>query len=488
MLRAARTGWVCFSSRGFGKKNCKQRFIKNAKASRGKPKEAQLKAGPRKELSLFDSAALIVGIIIGIGIFQVAPDVARGVSTWHGVLLIWALGGLLSLFGALGYAELGAAYPYGGGDYVYLSRAYGRWAGFLFAWMQLSIVRPGDIAVVAFAFAAYARTLYNPFHDGSGSLSLSFYAIAAVVVLTAINVMGVRLGKWTQNLLTLAKALGLLAIVAVALFVPSGVHSATQAAPPIPASLAMIFVLFTFGGWNEIAYVAAEIKNPGRNIVRALVLGIAAVTGLYLLVNAAYLRALGHAGMTVSKAIAVDAISAAFPQTAGRLIAALVCLSALGAVNGLIFTGARISYAVGADYRIFHWLGKWNERTGTPARALLLQGAIAVALIAALGSYAETLLYTAAPVYTFQLATSLAVFVLRRKEPHVQRPYRVTGYPFTTIVFCASCAYLIYSAVKYRPLIAACAAVILLLGLPLYWLTSRQPKIDETASVADADK
>jgi len=427
---------------------------------------------PKKELTLFDSTALIVGIIIGVGIYQMAPDIAKGVGSWWGVPVIWALGGVISLFGALSYAELAAAYPREGGDYVYLSRAYGRWAGFLFGWIQLSVVRPGDIAVIAFAFATYARSLYDPLANRSGALTETLYAVAATVVLTIINVLGVREGKWTQNLLTTAKFLGLLLIVGVALFAPQGAKP-TGAFEPIPASLAMIFVLFTFGGWNEMAYVAAEVKNPDRNIVRALVLGTAAVTALYLAVNGAFLYTLGYSGLATSKAVAVDAVSTVFPRAGGRLIAALVCLSALGALNGLIFTGARISYAVGADHRIFRLLGRWHPRTGTPAAALLVQGAIAVTLIVVLRSYATTVLYTAAAVYTFQLATSLGVIVLRWKEPDARRPYRVTGYPVTTIAFCAACAFLAYSAIRYKPLIALSSCAIMLLGLPLYWATSR---------------
>ncbi|MGQ9524758.1 MAG: APC family permease [Armatimonadota bacterium] len=436
------------------------------------------KAAPRRELTLFDSTALIVGIIVGVGIYQMAPDIAKGAGSWWGVLVIWALGGLISLFGALGYAELAAAYPREGGDYVYLSRAYGRWAGFLFGWIQLSVVRPGDIAIVAFAFAMYARSLYNPMPANLASLTETLYALAATVVLTAVNILGVREGKWTQNILTSAKFLGLILIVIVAVLAPQE-SKPIRTFDSIPASLAMIFVLFTFGGWNEMAYVAAEVKNPDRNIVRALVLGTGAVTALYLAVNAAFLYTLGYSGLAASDAVAVDAVSTVLKQYGGRFIAVLVCLSALGALNGLIFTGARISYAVGADHRVFRLLGRWHPRTGTPAWALLVQGAIAVTLIMALGTYAKTILYTAPAVYAFQLATSLGIIVLRRKEPHTRRPYRVTGYPLTTIVFCAACAYLAYSAIRYKPLIALSACGITLLGLPLYWATSRGVQINK---------
>ncbi len=432
---------------------------------------------PKKELSLFDSTCLIMGIIIGTGIFVFGPNVARGTGSWWGALGFWAAGGLISLFGALGYAELATAYPREGGDYVYLGRAYGRWAGFLFGWLQLTVVRPGDIAVMAFAFATYAVKLYDPFPGTGYPYSLIVYACGATLALTAVNVLGVRQGKWTQNLLTSAKVIGLLAIIAVAVFAPRGASSAT-AYEPFPLSLAMIFVLFTFGGWNEMAYVAAEVKNPERNIVRALILGTVAVTVIYLLVNAAFFYALGFSGVASSKAIATDTISTVFPVLGGSMISVLVCISALGTLNGQIFTGARISYAMGADHRVFRHLGKWHDKTGTPIPALLLQGAIAIGLILVLGSLVDSIVYTAPAVYTFYMATSLAVIILRDREPQTKRPFRVTWYPLyplTTFVFCGVCAFLIYSAVIYKPWVAAGALGIALAGLPIYWLSKFWP-------------
>jgi amino acid transporter len=420
---------------------------------------------PRPELTLFDSTCLIVGIIIGAGIYQMAPDIAKGVGGVWGVLGLWILGGVLSLCGALSYAELATAYPEEGGDYVYLNRAYGSWAGFLFGWAQLAIVRPGDIAVMAFAFATYARTIYDPV--GGGGQAQVLYAVSATVVLTFINVLGVRQGKWTQNLLTMVKAIGLLAIVGAA-FMASPAPTPSGEAGQLPFSLALIFVLFTYGGWNEMAYVAGEVRNPRRNLVRALFLGTAAVTLLYLMVNAAFLHTLGYEGLKASKAVATDTVSAVWPEGAGVLISGLICLSALGAVNGLIFTGARISYAVGQDHKLFGYLGRWDPRWGTPSVALVVQGTIAVTLIVALGTFIDAVLYTAATVYTFYLASTLAVIVLRFKDPSRERPYRVLGYPVTPLVFAAVCGFLIYSAVTYKPLVAASACALLGLGWVLW--------------------
>ena len=233
----------------------------------------------------------------------------------------------------------------------------------------------------------------------------------------------------------------------------------------------MIFVLFTYGGWNEMAYVAAEVRNPRRNIVRALVFGIAAVTALYLLINAAFLHVLGYGGLATSSAVAADAVSAALPNLGEASIGLLICVSALGAVNGTIFTGARISYAMGSDYRMFRALGAWHPRLGTPAAALLVQGIIAAILLLALESYVNAVLYTAAIVYSFYLASTLAVMVLRGKEPGVERPYRVPAYPWIPLAFAATCAFLIYNAVSYKPLIAIAAGGLLLIGLALRGFT-----------------
>jgi APA family basic amino acid/polyamine antiporter len=432
-----------------------------------------MRIAPKRELSLFDSTCIIVGIIIGAGIYQMAPDIAKGAGSWWGVLAIWIVGGLLSLCGAICYAELATAYPKEGGDYVYLSRAYGKWSGFLFGWAQLTVIRPGDIAVMAFAFSTYARTIYDPLASHP-AVSHRLYAAIATVILTFINIIGVKEGKWTQNLLTVVKGLGLVAIVGVAFFAPQKEVS-EKTFNALPISLALIFVLFTYGGWNEMAYVAAEVKNFRRNIVHALVFGTGAVILLYLLVNGAFLYTLGYNGLATSGAVANDGISTVFPNIGGRLISALVCISALGAVNGLVFTGARISYAMGAEHKAFRVLGRWQERTGTPAWALLVQGVIAVTLIMVFGSFIDTILYTAAAVYAFYFGTSLAVIVLRLREPHVERPYRVTGYPATPLIFCAVCAFLIHSSITYawatRRISLVVLLSVLIAGMVLYWLT-----------------
>ena len=426
---------------------------------------------PRKELNLFDSTCIIVGIIIGVGIYETAPIVASSMGSLVGTLGIWLVGGLLTLTGALCYAELATAYPREGGDYVYLSHAYCRWAGYLFGWSQLAIIRPGGIALMAFVFARYAQTLYAPFEN-----MRLIYATMAIIVLTVINILGVKEGKWTQNLLTVIKAIGLLAIVIVGLLAtgrPSPLELTTFTMGGL--ELALILVLFTFGGWNEMAYVAAEVKKPKLNIVRALVIGTVLVTALYMLANGAFLFALGYEKMSTSQAVAVDTITTVFPQIAGKVIAILICISALGVINGLIFTGSRISYALGEEHTAFRGLGRWSGRLGTPVWAIVVQGILSFAIVLLAGSFIDTILYTAPAVWLFFLATGFSVFVLRYKEPQTLRPYKVTGYPVTTIIFCASCVFMLYSSVSYalsrKPIGLILLSGILFVGVLVYWFT-----------------
>lgn len=427
---------------------------------------------PRKDLSLFDSICIIVGIIIGAGIYEITPTVAGCMGGWKGILGIWLGGGLIALTGALCYAELATAYPHQGGDYVYQGRAYGSWAGYLFGWSQMVIIRPGDIALMAFVFARYAATIYAPY-----KAMVPVYAAAAVFILTVINILGVKEGKWTQNLLTVIKSMGILAIIAAGLLAPVQ-HLAPAETSGITLDgfkLALILVLFTFGGWNEMAYVAAEVKQPGRNIVRSLVIGTILVTVLYVLINSSFLHALGREKMVSSQAIAVDTLATIAPGVAERAISIIICISALGAVNGLIFTGSRISYAMGTEHRSFKRLGTWSPRFGTPIWSLIVQCILSLAILLFAGSFIDTILYTAPVVWLFFLATGISVFVLRHKEPQIERPYKISWFPAPAIMFCAACIFMLYGSVTYalamKPIGLITVVSVLISGIFVYWFT-----------------
>ena len=433
-----------------------------------------MKAIPTKELSLFDSTCVIVGIILGAGIYEITPTVASCMNGWKGILGVWLAGGFFALTGALCYAELATAYPNEGGDYVYQTRAYGKWAGYLFGWSQLVIIRPGDIALLSFVFARYASTIYSPFPN-----IILLYAGLVVLLLTVINILGVKEGKYTQNLLTTIKSVGLLLVIVAGLLAPDNSSTPVEMAASLNMDLrlSLILVMFTFGGWNEMAYVAAEIKSPERNIVRALLIGTVSITILYVLVNFSFLSALGYENMASSQAIAVDTLATLVPDSAARLISILICISALGAINGLIFTGARISYAMGSDHSMFRGLGAWNPKSGTPIRALLLQGLLSLGFVLFAGSFIDTILYTAPIVWLFFLATGISVFILRKRDSSTPRPYKVTGFPFTVILFCASCIFMLYNSLTYaitsKPIGLIVIFSVVLLGIIIYGLSKK---------------
>jgi len=435
-------------------------------------------AAPRRQLTLFDSTCIIVGIIIGAGIYRSGPAIA-GFMPEAGQLLelrlpgfgllgtlwlspmacliaLWLAGGLLALIGALCYAELVTAYPESGGDYVFLTRAYGRSAGFIFAWAELWVIRPGSVGGIAYVFAEYANELWPLAIGERAYLAVMGYAAAAVAVLTLVNIIGVREGKWTQNLLTTVKVLGLLLIVIAAFaFGSPAAGPAAAATSPGPGNfrLALIFILWTYGGWNEMSYVGAEIHNPRRNILRALVLGTLAVTAVYLLVNLAFVYALSFEGFRDSPAAAADVLRLGIGDWGARLVSLLICISALGAINGQIFTGARIYYAMGRDHKLYARLGRWHPRMGTPVASLILQITVTLGLIAAFGmlrsGFESMVEFTAAIYWTFALLVGLSLFVLRRRDRQVERPYRVPLYPLPPILFCASCLFMLYSSLSY---------------------------------------
>nr|MEE4269349.1 amino acid permease [Candidatus Krumholzibacteria bacterium] len=426
-----------------------------------------MRAG-QKTLSTTDVASLIVGIIVGVGIFQTMPEVARGAGNWWMASLLWLAGGLLSLCGAFGYAELASSDPRPGGDYVYLNTAFGPRAGFLFGWLQTTVVRPGDIAVMAFAFATYGRAAL-----GLEGLDVRLLATGAVVLTTLVNICGVREGARFQNLLTAIKVLGLLVLVVLALTAwGSGPHRlpAEEGPPGLPLQVALILVLFTYGGWNEAVYVAAEMRTPRRSIAPALLMGTGAVALLYLLLSSSFLGALGFEGVAGSEAVAVDAVATAGHPGASRAVGALVALSALGAVNGLVLAGARITDAVARDHAVFRLLARQTEE-GPPLRALFWQAVLAVILIMVLGSFLDTVIYTAAAVYSFYLATSVAVLVMRRRRPVPRGAFRVPWFPWPTLVFAGVCLFLIHGAVVYRPWLAVASLVLVLAGLPVHELS-----------------
>ncbi|MBW4526476.1 MAG: amino acid permease [Phormidium tanganyikae FI6-MK23] len=427
-------------------------------------------ASPKTALTLMDAVALIVGIVIGAGIFETPALVASTTGTNSTVLLAWIIGGGVSLVGALCYAELATTYPHVGGNYHYLQRAYGDSIAFLFAWARMTVVQTGSIALLAYVFGDYASEILP-----LGAFSGSIYAAGAIVIFTLINVLGLRQGKGVQNWLTAAKVLGLILVI-VAGLATSGVapQAATESKISTDWGMAMIFVLLSYGGWNEAAYISAEIRNPDRNIARSLFWGIGIIAAIYIAINFAYLHGLGVSGMANSTAVAADLMRGAYGQSGVVFISFLVAISALGALNATVFTGARTNFALGQDSNAFRFLGRWQSKQNTPIPALLLQGAIALLLVG-LGIITrkgfETMVEYTAPVFwLFFLLVGFSLIVLRQKEPNRSSAFRVPFYPITPILFCGICAYLLYSSLVYVKVGALAGVIVVALGIPvLYW-------------------
>jgi APA family basic amino acid/polyamine antiporter len=404
---------------------------------------------PRRILTLRDAVGLIVGTIVGVGIFRTPSVVAEYAGSTSIALLAWLAGGIVSLLGALCYAELASTYPNSGGDYHYLSRAFGPRLGFLFAWARLSVVQTGAIALLAFVLGDYAAEVLN-----LGAWGSPFCAAAIVIILTATNIVGVRQGAMTQNVLTAIEVVGILIVAAVGLAAPPAAGPVGAASvSPGAFGLVMVFVLLTYGGWNEASYLSGELRDPGRTMARALVFSLGLVTALYLLINWTFLSTLGVAGVAGSKAVATDVVHQTLGPRGAQLTGVLVVVCALTSINAAIFTGARSSYAVGRDFQILGFLGRWHPVTRTPANALLIQGAVALTLVG-LGGLTrrgfETMVEYTAPVFwLFLLLTGVALLVLRRREPARPRPFRVPFYPLTPLAFCATCGYLVYSSLAY---------------------------------------
>jgi amino acid transporter len=468
--------------------------------------------GAKANLGLWDATSIVMGIIIGVGIFQVPQDVFKQAPGPVEVMLVWALGGILAMIGALCFAELASAYPHSGGEYVYLSRAYGSMTGFLYGWAQLAVIRPASVAAIAYIFAVNANHVVD--------VNPLFLAVGAVVVLTAINILGATLGANTQNLLTAAKIIGLAGIVVYGLFL-SPLHI------PEPQTLqfksgwflsVMVLVLWTYAGWNEAAYISAEVKNPRRNLPLSLILGTLSVTVIYLLVNGAILLALGFDGARQQKNLG----EILHGEIERKIFYVIVVISALGAINGMIFTTARIYSACGQDHRLFKSLSHWSRR-GTPVRALVIQGllnvgylcgaawasgdpvpdasavastvallgstdpggtALVPAAVAAVGFQPmqpgglKTLEFWAdltAPVFWFFfLLTGLSVLILRQKDPDTPRPFRTPFYPYLPIIFCGWCGYMVVASFKELPQQSFFGILVLLAGLPLYFLPRKK--------------
>jgi amino acid transporter len=443
-------------------------------------------AAPRATLSLMDGMVIVVGMVVGIGVFATPSLVAQFAGNSISYLGLWLLGGALTLIGALCYAELATAFPNAGGEYHFLSRAYGRGTALMFAWARCTVIQTGAIALVAFVYGDYAQGIVP-----LGPYGSAIHAGLIVVLFTGINVAGTFQGKTAQQIFTTTDIAALLMLLAAGLVVA---FSGGGPAAPAPAAstggsgaigLAMVFVLLTYGGWNEAAYLSAELRDGKRNIVRVLVLSILAVTALYFLVAWSYLYVMGFEGLQKSNAIAADVMRTAFGPAGATLMALFVCGSAISTLNATIFTGARVYYALGRDLPGLKFFGTWNARGENPAHAFLLQGAIALVLVGvgavSRNGFRTMVEYTSPVFWLFMTLVAVSLFVFRRREPGRVLAYRVPLYPITPVIFAATCLYMLYSSLVYAGNGAWIGACVLLAGTPLLLLNRKTAKVGEAA-------
>jgi APA family basic amino acid/polyamine antiporter len=426
---------------------------------------------PRQTLSVVDAVGIIVGLIVGAGIFGTPSIVAGAVGSDALIVAVWVAGGVFSIIGALCYAELATAFPSAGGEYHFIQKAYGRSLAFLYGWARMTVIVAGSIAVFAYLFGDYLSRVVN-----LGAHSSAIWAALVVIVLTIVNYAGIREGKVTQNLFTVLEVSGLLLIIIAGLVLaPAPAPAAPAAAGTGPWYMgagigsAMVFVLFTYGGWNDAAYISAEVRDRERNMARALLISIGLVTLFYVLVNVAYLKGLGYGAMARSDAVAADLLKIVWGPAGEKVISIFIAIAALTSVNGSMIVGARSNYALGRDWPMLGFLGRWDEASGSPRTAMLVQGAIALGLVI-FGAFQNAgfkgLVEYSLPVFWgFFLLVGIALFVLRAREPNAPRPFRVPGYPVVPAIFVLMCVYLLYSSLAYHRTHALMGLAVLGIGV-----------------------
>jgi APA family basic amino acid/polyamine antiporter len=421
---------------------------------------------------------MVVGGIIGSGIFLNPAIVAQRVGTVGLTLTVWVLGGVIALIGALVFAELGARRPVAGGGYVYLRDAYGRLPAFLYAWTLLLVIATGAIAAVAVTFASYTAALL-----GLGAGTRVPLAIGAILLLSAINYVGVKPGAMTQNVLTVLK------LAALAFLIVAGLTATPPSSAAVPLSAvhggavvlaigaALVPVLFAFGGWQQTNFVAEELIDPERNLPRALLAGVTIVVAVYLLANLEYLKTLGISGLARSSAPAADAMGALFGARGRSLIAAGIAISTFGFLNLVILVSPRVYRAMAGDGLFFPGLARLHPRYRTPSAAILFQGAWAV-ILTLTGRYGDLLDYVVFGDWIFFGTTAATLFYFRAREnsglERADLRFRMPGFPVAPIIFILAALYVVVGSIVSNPANAIKGSALMALGLPVYWFWDRR--------------
>jgi APA family basic amino acid/polyamine antiporter len=425
----------------------------------------------RRELTLLDSTMINVGTMIASAIFIVPATIAMHAQGSALTVIVWIVGGMVSLMGALAIAELGAAMPEAGGQFIYLREAYGPVWGFLYGWGAFMVINTASIAAIAVAFAQYLSYFF-PLNNAE----IKIVAMLSTVVLTTLNCFGLKMGAWTQNVFTFLKMAALAGVIVVSFVLKGGaVENFTPLFPAQsfssllgPLGLAMVAALWAYDGWIEITYVGSEVKNPERNLPLSIIFSTLIVIALYVLISIACVYVLSVGTMAQAKLVAAEAATKMIGPQGAALVTIAILISTLGSNNGIVFTAARIPYAMAKEKLFFQSMGKVNEKYHVPMVALIVQGVWACMLTAS-GSYDQLYTYVVFVSWLFYAMSCGAVIVLRRKAPNMPRPYKTWGYPVVPAIFILFAICLMINTIVEAPHDAAIGAGIMLSGLPVYF-------------------
>lgn len=426
-----------------------------------------------REIGILGSTAIVVGTIIGSGIFLVPHNVAMEVGSVSGLYLVWVVGGALALAGALSLAELGAAMPEAGGIYVYLREAYGKLVAFLYGWGSLLVIDAGSAATLGVAFGIYAAG-FIPLTP----IEQKVLAGLVIAVLTVINILGVKKGTAVQTIFTIAKLAGLAIIIGCAIFLPP--LAPAVAAHPLPTQhttlstfgVALVGVLWAYQGWHQLSYTAGEVKNPSKVLPIGFFVGTAIIIAVYLAANAAYLHVLPLPVMAEHQRVAATAMQFLIGPRGARFVSALILCSIFGALNGTILTSPRVYYAMSKDGVFFRIVSRVHPKFQTPAVALLVLGGWSTVL-AVSGSFEELYTYVIFAMWIFSAAAIAGVIILRRRLPDLPRPYKVWGYPVLPIAFIIAALAIVANTLLSTPAESILGLAIILVGVPLYYAWKR---------------
>ncbi|MBI3299703.1 MAG: amino acid permease [Elusimicrobia bacterium] len=416
-----------------------------------------------RRLGLVSAISVTAGSVIGSGVFLVASDITRAVPSPMAALSVWLVAGLLSLLGGLTFAEMGAMYPGAGGQYVYLREAFGPLPSFLYGWTLFWVIQAGSVAAVAIAFAQYFSAFVP-----MGPTGVKLVGSAVIALLTVLNMRGVEKGAHLLDAVTGFKALALVAIAAAGFLLPAQSSLAGSWTVSAPAyGVALIAAFWAYDGWNNVTFVAGEIKEPQRNVPLALAIGLAGVTLLYLGANTAYFRMLSVEAIGASPFVAADAAQAMGGSFWARAMSALVLVSTFGCVNGMVLAGPRVTYAMAEDKRLPAWLAFVHPRFRVPTNALLAQMVWSILLVWS-GRYDQLFTYVVSAAFIFYGLTGAGVLVLRRTRPDAERPYKVPLYPILPLAYVVFCAAFVANSFREKPMESLAGLAIVLLGVPVY--------------------